>query len=342
MSDATVIAKATAPGRPPRLGFLGAGPSARDRMRAIAASGVAEVAAVADPSMTLLHELEGIVPGAVRLGTLDELLRQPLDGIVITRSGAPDATPALRALEAGIPAFCQPPLAATTAATRAVIAVARRANLRLGVDLPYRCTEAMRVLRSVVQAGELGDVYAIDLVFHGAGAVDGPRDPALPDAGSDAGCVVELGAQVIDLALWTLGFPRVTSVRSRRYARGELLPRGASVPEDYAAALLELDTGATMRLACSWNLPTGRQAVIEVSFYGTDGGGSFRNVPGSASDFTAELHRGTSRHPLASPPDAWRGRAALDWARDVALGARYDPWIEGLIDVASAVDALLE
>ena len=88
-------------------------------------------------------------------------------------------------------------------------------------------------------------------------------------------------------------------------------------------------------------MPTGRDASIEASFYGTEGGGSFRNVGGSAHDFTAELYRGTHRHPLATPPDDWRGRAALAWVHRLAAGERYDPWIEGLTDVAAAVDAVL-
>jgi predicted dehydrogenase len=198
----------------------------------------------------------------------------------------------------------------------------------------------MRVLRSVVQAGELGDIYAIDVVFHHAYGPDRSwaRDPRL----AGGGCVIDLGFHMVDLALWTLGFPRITRVTSRLYARGELLRRGQrDVVEDYATALLELDTGGTIRLACSWSLPAGQDAIIEATFFGTEGGGSFRNVNGSVHDFAAELYRGTSRHPLATPPDYWGGRAVVEWVRRLGAGEHYDPWIEGLIDVAAAVDAVL-
>ncbi|MFL5972859.1 MAG: gfo/Idh/MocA family oxidoreductase, partial [Gaiellaceae bacterium] len=55
----------------PRLGFLGVGWIGRKRLEAIEASGVAAVAAVADPA----------VDGAA--ASLDELLEQELDGVVI-------------------------------------------------------------------------------------------------------------------------------------------------------------------------------------------------------------------------------------------------------------------
>jgi predicted dehydrogenase len=340
MSEASAVAPPLRELRRPRLGFLGAGWIGRHRLRAIEASGVAEVAAIAEPAAAAVRELEGVAPAAPRLGSLEELLREPLDGVVIATPSALHAEQAITALESGLPVFCQKPLGRTAAETRKVIEAAKRANRLLGVDLSYRYTEALRVLRSVVQAGELGDVYAVDVVFHNAYGPDKSwaRNPEL----AGGGCVIDLGVHMVDAALWTLGFPRVTKVTSRLYARGDLLrPGNTSVVEDYAVALIELDTGATVRLACSWNLSAGQDAVIEASFYGTDGGGTFRNVNGSFYDFTAELFRGTSRHTLASPPDEWGGRGAVEWAKRVARGDRYDPWIEGVIDVAAALDGVL-
>lgn len=324
----------------PRLGFLGTGWIGRHRLTAIAQCGLAEIVAVSDPAPAALTAALGAAPTALQARTLEALLDQQLDGLVIATPSAQHAGQAIAALERGVAVFCQKPLARTAAETREVIAAAKDADLLLGVDLSYRHTEAMRVLQPVVQAGELGDVYAVDVVFHNAYGPEKAwaRDPEL----AGGGCVIDLGIHMVDLALWTLGFPRVTNVTSRLYARGELLTRGRTdVVEDYATALLELDTGVTVRLSCSWNLPAGQEAVIEATFYGTEGGASFRNVNGSFYDFTAELYRGTHRHTLASPPDAWGGRAAVDWVGRLAAGERYDPWIEGLIDVAAALDAVL-
>src|SRR5512139_637330 len=146
--------------RVPRLGFLGTGWIGRHRLRAIAASGIADIAAIGDSSASALRELDGLVPEAARVGTLAELLAQPLDGLVIATPSALHAEQSIAALERGLPVFCQKPLARTAAETQRVIQAARAANLLLGVDLSFRYTDAMRELRAVVQAGELGDVYA--------------------------------------------------------------------------------------------------------------------------------------------------------------------------------------
>jgi predicted dehydrogenase len=97
-----------------------------------------------------------------------------------------------------------------------------------------------------------------------------------------------------------------------------------------------------VRLACSWNLPAGRDAVIEANFHGTRGGASFRNVGGSFYDFVAERFDGTRATPFASPPDDWGGRAAVHWARALADGGAFDPEIERLVEVAAVLDAIYE
>ena len=95
--------------------------------------------------------------------------------------------------------------------------------------------------------------------------------------------------------------------------------------EDYAVATLELETGAAVRLACSWRLQAGCDAMISAAFYGTEGGAALRNVDGSFYDFVAERYRGTARETLATPPDAWGGRAAADWARAWPQGSASTP-----------------
>jgi hypothetical protein len=50
--------------------------------------------------------------------------------------------------------------------------------------------------------------------------------------------------------------------------------------------------------------------------------------------------RGTARERLSAPPDAWGGRAAVEWARRLAAGERFDPAAERLVAVAAALDGV--
>ncbi len=61
---------------------------------------------------------------------------------------------------------------------------------------------------------------------------------------------------------------------------------------------------------------------------------------GSFYDFTADVFHGTSRQRLAEPPDAWGGRAAVDWAMRLAEGQRFDPECERWVVVADALDRI--
>jgi predicted dehydrogenase len=239
-------------------------------------------------------------------------------------------------LNAGAAVFCQKPLGRNASEVEAVLAAARAADRLLGVDLSYRQTAAMQAIRERVREGALGDLFAADLVFHNA---YGPGagwfwDPKL----SGGGCLIDLGIHLVDLALWLLDFPEVRGASAALYRDGR-----AAAPdevEDYAVGTLDLATGATVRVACSWNLSAGRDAVIEASFYGTRGGAQMRNEGGSFFDFSADLFRGRDSERIASPPDQWGGRAAADWAHRLAAGERFAGTTPGLLESARALDAL--
>ncbi len=335
----TIAAKKPASVRP-KLGFLGVGWIGRHRMEAIAQSGAAQVAAISDATSDIARDAAQPYPDCRVVESLDALLEQKPDGLVIATPSALHAEQAIRAFEAGVAVFCQKPLGRNAKETRRVVDAARAANRLLGVDLSYRFTAGMRAIKQRIDAGELGDVYAVDLVFHNAYGPDKAwfYDPKL----SGGGCVMDLGIHLVDLALWTLGFPSVISVASRLYVQGQPLTRRGAACEDFASAQLTLDSGATVQLACSWKLPAGCDAVIGASFYGTKSGASLKNANGSFYDFVAEQYRGTQREVLASPPDAWGGRAAVAWAEQLARDPSFDPVTESLLVVSEALDGIYE
>jgi predicted dehydrogenase len=320
----------------PRLGFLGVGWIGRNRLEALARSGIAEVVAVADPVEANAAAATELIP-CERAASLQDLLGRELDGLVIATPSALHAEQARAALERGVAVFCQKPLARTAAETASVVELARGSDKLLGVDFSYRFVEAVRRIRELVRSGELGSVYAADLVFHNAYGPDKPwfYDPTL----SGGGCVIDLGIHLVDLLLWTLEPRSVSSVSARLFAQGQPLTT-TDVVEEFAWAELRLDDGVAARLACSWNLSAGQDAVIEVVFFGTRGAARLCNVNGSFYDFTAERMHGTARECLCAPPDDWGGRALVDWARRLSEGQGYDPAADQLIAVAEVIDAI--
>jgi predicted dehydrogenase len=320
----------------PRLGFLGVGWIGRHRLQAIIEANIAEIAAIADPSPEMAAEAQKLAPNAKLVASLDEIIDVRVDGVVIATPSAMHAEQSIRALTRRLAVFCQKPLGRNTAETQAVIDAARKADRLIGVDFSYRFTQGMQRIAEIVHAGELGRVFAIDLVFHNAYGPDKAwfYDPAQ----SGGGCIMDLGVHLVDLALWVLDFPEVTGVTSKLFAGGELLAPAGDRVEDYAIATLQLSSGTAVQLACSWRLQAGRDAIISAAFYGTQGGAALQNVDGSFYDFVAERYRGTARETLATPPDAWGGRAAVDWAKRLAAGARFDGEAEKFVTVSRVID----
>ncbi|OFZ53611.1 MAG: oxidoreductase [Bdellovibrionales bacterium RIFOXYC1_FULL_54_43] len=324
--------------RRPKLGFLGVGWIGRHRMQAIHSSGVAEVSMIHDPSPERITEALKCVPGAKEARSFQQMLNAGLDGIVIATPSALHSEQAIRALESGISVFSQKPLGRKRNEVRAVVDAARASDRLLGVDLSYRFTEAVTALRERLQNNDIGQVFMADLVFHNAYGPDKSwfYQPEL----SGGGCLIDLGVHLLDLALWNLGFPNFTRVASQLYSGGRPLRHTHGKVEDYATATLELESGASVQISCSWNLPAGCDAMISATFYGTKGGLALRNVNGSFYDFIAERYQGTKREILVSPPDDWGGRAAVNWARQLSLRARFNEESEQFVRVAEAMDAI--
>lgn len=319
-----------------RLGFLGVGWIGRHRMRALIDGGRADAVAIADPEPSARDAATAELADVAACTSLDELLEIPLDGLVIATPSAQHAEQAIAALERGVPVFCQKPLGRDAAETARVVAVARDCNLPLGVDLSYRHTRAMQAIAERVRTGQLGRIYAIRLTFHNAYGPD--RAWFQRKAESGGGCVIDLGTHLVDLAAWVLGFPELREVSSRLTCGG--LPLETEQCEDYAFAQLEFADGCAVQLACSWRSPAGRDAIINASFHGTFGGATMRNLDGSFYDFVAELHHGTTTTVLVEPPDAWGGRAALEWVERVRAGTGFDESADEYVRVAELLDAI--
>jgi predicted dehydrogenase len=319
----------------PRLGFLGVGWIGRSRLTALAESGVGEVCAVADADPDVAAEVAAAAGACVLSGT-ELLAGTGLDGIVIATPSAHHAEQSVQAFDAGSAVFCQKPLARTAAECARVVDAARRADRLLGVDLSYRHLTAVQRMREVIGSGELGEIYAAELVFHNAYGPDKSwyTDPAL----SAGGCVIDLGIHLVDLALWVLAASDVTAVTSRLFAQGRPVTPDGSVVEDYAVARLDLPTGTAVSLGCSWFLHAGTPAVIGATFHGSKGSVALANVDGSFYDFRAVRNVGTTRTVLAEPPDEWGGRAIVAWAQRLADGCGYDPDAEQYVQAARVLD----
>jgi predicted dehydrogenase len=150
--------------------------------------------------------------------------------------------------------------------------------------------------------------------------------------------VLDLGIHLVDflLRLGDVGSPTV--IASQLFCGGVAWDDASDQVEDLAFVQLRMPAGAVARIACSWRLPAGCDAVIEATAYGSRAGVRAHNVGGSFYDFSAErLDRG-GVHLLTAPPDDWGGRAVVAWAQRLAEGNRFDPHSDELVMLAGVID----
>jgi predicted dehydrogenase len=113
---------------------------------------------------------------------------------------------ALAAIAAGKPVYCEKPLAPSSADARAMAEAAERAKVPTFVGFNYVRNPMARMARQMVEAGEIGEVWA----FRGIHAEDYMSDPAEPwtwrlDPEGGAGAVADLGSHIIAMARHVVG-----------------------------------------------------------------------------------------------------------------------------------------
>jgi predicted dehydrogenase len=327
-------------GHRPRLAFVGLGWIGVHRLNAIAASDEVEIAALYDEQRDACEAASQIAPNATIISSYDEILEDSIDGVVIATPNAFHVTQTVAALRAGISVFCQKPLGCNVPEVWQAVSAARESDCLLGVDFSYRFIPGMQQIRKLVQDGELGQIFSVDLKFHNGYGPD--KKWFYERAASGGGCVLDLGIHLIDLALWTLDFPRVADVTSALFHQGNALKQPYREVEDYAVARMRTVNDVIMNLTCSWNLHVGADAEIEVCFYGTNGAASLRNVDGSFFDFAAERYQRSQRERLyeTGSDQNWGGLAALDWCRRLAQGEKFSAHTEEFLSSAAVIDRI--
>lgn len=319
----------------PKVGFLGMGWIGRNRFEAVHESGLAGEVSVCDPFSEDLAKYcrDGDI---TNVHSYDDLLSADSDGIVIATPSAMHKEHVAQALAQGKAVFCQKPLACSARDTEALVQLAREKDCLLMVDFSYRYTHAAKKIKQLVDEGELGHVFAANFVFHNAYGPDKRWYYNMDLSGG--GCVMDLGIHLVDLLQWFFPDAGIEQLHSSLYTKGERISGSKRVVEDYATVQMVHTNGMTSQCTCSWNISAGKDCIIQMDLYGTEGGASFRNVNGSFYDFKAAWNRGTKAQVISMPPYEWSGKAILDWTERLSEGNSFNPDAHAYLETARIID----
>ncbi len=190
---------------------------------------------------------------------------------------------------AGKAIVCEKPLAATAGAALGLLDACRAAGVFHGLGAAYRWTPALRAIRDLIDAGELGAVRSLQASF----MLDYGADPDVPLLWrfrrelSGGGIAIDTGYHLIDCARFLVGeietvqaltatfiaerpVASADAIGNRGGARAADAPLGAVDVEDAAAALLTFAGGAYGVLETN-RAAIGRRVSLRIDVFGSTG-----------------------------------------------------------------------
>ena len=200
------------------------------------------------------------VPGA-SFGTIDEAFATHPDGIVIAAPTAVHAELIVRSVRAGIPTFCEKPLAESLTSTLAVVEEVERHDVAVQIGFQRRFDAGYTEARRALAAGELGELRRMHLV------TCDPTPPPAEYVPVSGGLYRDCHIHDFDILRWVTG-QEVESVFATGLNRGASY-FAASGDVDESASILTLTDGTLVTLQGSRYNGAGYDVRMELA--GTTG-----------------------------------------------------------------------
>ncbi|MCH2115626.1 MAG: Gfo/Idh/MocA family oxidoreductase [Pirellulales bacterium] len=290
-----------------QLGIIGAGTIGEVHARAAHAVGQT-VVAVADLELAKAQRLAAAYPGARATNTISDLLDDAaIDAVVIAVPNKWHRPLAVDALRAGKDVLLEKPMALTAAECSEVNRVVADTGRILQIGMVYRFSAAAQAAKSVIDQGDLGEIYHAKAHMIRRRGVPGLGGWFTNKGLSGGGPLIDVGVHMIDLASWLMGFPladrvsgKVYSYFGRRMADYVYEQMWAGPPqlsglcdvEDSAHALIRFAGGATLDLQVSWAINMPQANGVGPGFVGIfgDRGGLTFELGGDHVNLAAERH----------------------------------------------------
>ncbi|MEZ4707861.1 MAG: Gfo/Idh/MocA family oxidoreductase [Caldilineaceae bacterium] len=335
-----------------KVGVIGIGGISRTHMPGWAASEHAEVVAGSDINEKALQDW-GRMHGVTKLAADPaELFSDPdIDIIDVCTPNMYHAPLAIAALDAGKHVICEKPLAPTPEDVRQMIAARDRSGKQLMTAQHFRFKGVSQSMKEHIQTGVLGDIYhARSWMMRRNGFIPSPT--FLQKQHSGGGPCIDIGVHVLDLTLWLMGNPQPVVVSGVAKAPLAHLPGQFAAwtrtpvdsanwdVEDFAAAFVRFENGATLMIEVSWLLHHDIEGEdMQIWLYGTGGGCHWPKADFLSSNFeTRQLVNST----LKITKDTMEPHAleCVAFARALAEGAPSPVPPEQSLQVMSILDGI--
>ena len=334
-----------------KVGVIGVGGIAKTHMPGWAASEDAEVVAGSDVVEPALQTW-GAEHGVSKLSTdAAAIINDPdIDIIDICTPNMYHAELSIAALNAGKHVICEKPLAPTPADIQKMIDARDRAGKLLMTAQHFRFRGSSKAMKAEIDTGTLGEIYHARSWMLRRGWI--PARPGfIYKKNSGGGPTIDIGVHILDLTLWFMGNPKPISVSG--IARAPLakhegafsqwgmvpVPQDMDV-EDFAAAFVRFENGATLMLEVSWLLHHDTAGEdMQMWLYGTEAGCHWPKCEILGTNYATKQFYNTT---LKLTADTMEPHAleCVEFARCVAEGAPSPVPAEQSMQVMAILDGI--
>lgn len=334
-----------------KIGVIGTGGIVNTHMPGWATSGITEVVAGSDVSEEAMVKW-GERYGVTKLSTkAEDIINDPdIDIIDICTPNNYHAPLAIAAMQAGKHVICEKPLAPNPDTIREMIAARDASGKLLMTAQHQRFRGISKAMKKEIDAGALGDVY------HARGWML-RRSAMLPRPGfiykrhSGGGACIDIGVHILDLTLWFMGNPNPIAVSG--VSRSELafhkgtfsiwspdpVPADMDV-EEFAAAFVRFDNGATLILEVSWFLHHDTPSEdMQMWLYGTNGGSQWPKCEIYSTNYETQQQYNRTLQITKDAAEA-HAQECIEFAQAVANGAPSPVPAEQSLQVQMILDGI--
>ena len=213
--------------------------------------------------------------------TVEEMLQnESLDAVSVCTPNALHKDQVLAALAAGCHVLCEKPPGISAREASEMREAAERAKRTLHYGFHYRHRADTVLLKRMIEAGELGQIYAATAIALRRRGIPGWgvfTDKELQGGGA----LLDHGVHMLDLALYLMGYPKPVDVMGHI---GQYLGMRPGVGlmgtwdaetfsvEDTARAMVKFENGASLMFDGSFMANVGPRDTMRVELRGTEGG----------------------------------------------------------------------
>ncbi len=276
------------------------------------------------------------------------LIKNPdIDIVDICTPNAYHTPLTVAALKAGKHVICEKPLAPAPNDVRKMIAARDKSGKLLMTAQHFRFDGHARALKAALDGGRLGEVYHTRAWMLRRNFL--PVTPGfIQKKHSGGGPCIDIGVHALDLSLWLMGNPKpvaVSGVTQLKLAkqRGAFsdcgpIPKSMDV-EEFAAAMVRFENGATLILEVAWKLHHKTDCEdMQIWLYGDKAGAHWPSNEILSTDNKIKQHFNTQLE-LAGKEEP-HALECMAFAEAVANGGPSPVPAEQSLDVTAILDGL--